>query len=149
MKKIGVFIQDLLKSVYGAFILIGIYEIFNLIISLKIGQYVRIDGGVLDDIINTYFALGLIGIGMALLFIKLEKINKDNDIDTVQKCKTLLIKAWEISVAIVILLGNLEDMLIMIPALSTMFGFTLLVLYIIDKKNIKEINRRIKENKTK
>lgn len=149
MKKIAVFFKDAIKALVGAFAMIGFMEVINVIISSMMGQYVRIDGGIIDNIVENYISYGALGYAIAWMLICYNKIIKDDNKDILQKTKSCIIQAWIIATIMTLISGiltlNLEWIIIGIISYFVMFGFSLLVLYIIDKKSINEINKKIKE----
>lgn len=153
MKKVLLFLEDAVKATIGIPILIGYGEILNLIISLVIGKYVRIDEGILQNVVEDYITAGLMGFGLALGFFTWSRTIKDENKDTIQKSKSLILYIWVIAVIVTIingiLLADYEMILILTLSYSVMFGVALLAIYIWDKAMIKKINKKIKENERK
>ena len=156
MKKLIVitkFISNAINALIGVLAAIGFLEIINVIISICIGQYVRMDGGNLEEVLENYITFGLYGYAMAWIFIYCNKISKDENKDIVQKTKKVIIVTWVILLIVDfiygILLSDFRGALYLNVMYSCMFGLVLLVLYVCDKKEIKEINDKIKENKEK
>jgi len=151
--KVMEFISSAINALLGSLASIGFIEVINVIISICMGQYVRMDGGNLELIIEDYIALGLYGYGLAWIFIYCNKLNKDENKDIIQRSKEVIIVSWIIIVLINficgILLSDFIEALMMNIMYSAMFGFALFILYIWDVKVINKINDKIKENKDK
>lgn len=153
MKKVGLFISDLINALIGIPIGIGILELFNFTISIMMGEYVRIDGGNLELIIHDYTLSGIMGVFMAWIFIICNKIDKDENKDPVQKTKGMISSSWMIISILIIVYALLTSELLMaveaLAGVTIFFGGALLLVYVYDKKVIKQINSKIKENQNK
>lgn len=149
MRKWVSLFKDAVKALVGTFAIIGFMEVLNVIISVVVGQYIRIDEGVLENVINDYIFYGELGYGITWIVICYNRIQKDINKDVVQKTKSLVIQTWIILVIITLIVGiltlNLKLTIFGITSYSAIFGLALLILYLIDKKLINEINKKIKE----
>ena len=145
------FIKDAINALLGSLVAIGFVEIINLIISIYIGEYVRIDGGNLNKVLEMYIFLGIYGYALACIMIFAKKLSKNNDKDIMQKSKKIIIVVWVTMVVANlisgIVLSDLLEALRLSLMYSVMFGLSLLFLYMYDKIVINKINKKIKENK--
>ncbi len=149
MKKMSLIMKNALKALVGSFAMVGVMQVIDIVASVMVGHYIRFDNGAtLYDLVRDYISSAIFGYGVGLLYIKYKQLNKDKDKDMVQKVKSLIIIAWFLSIVITIvdgLLTNHLDEFILLPIFSVVFGFILLLIYVIDKKSITEINEKIKE----
>jgi hypothetical protein len=153
MKKILVvfnFVKDAVNALLGSLVAIGFIEVINLIISIYIGEYVRIDGGSLEKVLEMYMFLGLYGYALSCVMIFTKKISKNNDKDIMQKTKEIIIVVWItmfiLNIISGIILSELSETLRLNLMYSAMFGGSLLFIYMYDKIVINRINKQIKEN---
>ena len=153
MKKVGLFISDLITALIGIPIGIGILELFIFTISIIIGQYIRMDCGNLELVIQSYIEAGIFGYGMVWLFIIFNRVIADKEKDHINQTKTIIKASWIIITILALIEGivslDLMGALMIASAFSMLFGGALLLVYAYDKKIIKKINKKIKENQNK
>jgi len=149
MKKVCIFIGDAIKALTGSLVIIGTIEVIYLIASLMIGEYVREDGGVLEEVVYNYITYAIFGYGLAWIIILAKKIEKDEKNDVIQKTKNMVLVFEIVSVITTILIGihtqDLKTTLLMILSFSILFIIAFLVIHLIDKKIINKINDKIKD----
>lgn len=138
MKKLSLFLKDAIQAIIGIPILIGLYEILNLIISVMMGEYVRIDGGVLQNVIEDAVNVGLMGYGLAFGFFSWRRIFNDKEKDEIQKSKSLILYFWIILIIVTILdgiiLANFTMTLVLGGSFTILFALTTLVIYLWEYK---------------
>ena len=134
MKKISLFLKDAVKALIGIPTLIGFYEILNLIISVIIGEYVRIDGGVLETVIQDAIGAGTMGYGLAFGIFSWNRIFNDNEKDGIQKSKSLILYFWIIVLIVLglnaIILKDIEMLLVLGSIFTIVYGLATLVIYL-------------------
>ncbi len=147
MKKIIVFFKDSLKAFIGSLAILGVYG-FIIILSLKLDNL--IPNEILSLILKDYIAIFILSFAMSLFYVKFKKIVNDKEKDVVEKTKNIVSTAWLItaiaSILICITTEIFEGLLLLI-SLSILYGFALLIVYLIDRKSINQINKKIKETK--
>jgi len=150
---ISTIISDAFMALIGVLATIGFIELLNVIISIYMGEYVRIDGGDLSFIVKGYIEVAVLGYGMGWIFIICNRVANDDKKDPVQKTKIIINSTWIISIIIItiytILTLDLVGALIMIILSVVLFGGALLLVYLWDRIVINEINNKIKENNEK
>ena len=150
VKGIVKFVSNSINALIGSLSAIGFIEVVNLIISICLGEYVRIDGGSLQKVLEMYMFLGLYGYGYAWIIIFAKKISENKEKDIMQKTKEIIIIIWGIlfilNIISGIILSDLLEALRFNLMYSVMFGGALLFLYLYDKIIINKINNKIKEN---
>lgn len=134
MKKLSLFLKDAIKAIIGIPILIGWYEILNLVISVMMGEYVRLDGGVLQTVIEDAVSAGLMGYGLAFGFFSWKRIFNDKEKDEIQKSKSLILYFWIISIIVTILdgiiLADFTMTLVLGGSFTIVFALATLVIYL-------------------
>ena len=148
LKKVEDFINDNIKALTFSLGMIAFYELFNLIVSIGMGYYVRIEGGTLENIIRNYIEVAVIGFGFGWIRIIFFRIQQDNEMSVVQGIKKIIIYSWIIiclvCITCCVLLGEYKKMMLIIVGYTLAWGFTLFVVYVLDKRMINKINKKIK-----
>jgi len=148
------FLKVLRKSLIGIPVAIFLYEILNLIISIIMKQYVKIDEFNLHQLIIDYIEYGLIGYGLAFIMKYMEYFIKKSDKNEIQKTKEL-VTVFGVVIIIIILVNSIieTDMMIiglaMIAMISLLMCVLLFIIFLFDKKEVNNINKKIKENQEK
>lgn len=160
MKKVLSYINDAVKALIGIPTTIGFIEIINLISSIVVGQYVRLDGGDLRIIIEDYMGYAAWGYALSLMILIMHRIIKDENIDIIKKSELMMISSYLI-ISTVLSIGNiinniylkntihLLDIFGAFLTFGLVFAPSLLIVYLWDKKVINKINNKIKENEKK
>ena len=125
MKNFGLFLNDAFKALIGIPTLIGFYEILNIAISVMYGEYVRLDGGVLQYVLEDAISAGIMGYGLALGCFSWGRILNDKEKDEIQKTKGIILYFWIISTIVLILNAIVSADLTMLLAL----GFTFTIVF--------------------
>ena len=139
------------KSFKGIPIAIFIYEMFNLVLSIEVGQYVKIDGFNLNRLITDYIEYGFIGFTITFVANYLRYNIKDSDKNGVQRSKSI-VNILAIVMMLIILVssaieGEIALGLIINSMISLLVCLMLFVIFLFDKKDVNNINKKIKENK--
>ena len=143
--------KNIIKFVYifiiGGLIGIAIYELLNLVISLNIGEYVRIDSGVIQNIIKAYILSAITGGEFAMTYRIAKNIAKDEYLSLSQKIKQMEINILAcvcvISLTICVLLDKITILITLIITYVVVWGIAFGVEYVIDRININKINKII------
>lgn len=141
--------KNLFKALLGIPVTIFLYELFNLTISIILSEYVRVDNFNLNEVIQNYFSYAVFGYAMALLALISKDISKDAGKNLVEKTNQTLSIFLIIFIVLFISEGLiLNDMLasILIIAIMSLVIITLLfIVFLLDKKEINKINKKLKE----
>lgn len=141
------------KSCIGIPVAICIYELFNLTISIIMNQYVKIDGFNLQILIKDYIEYGVVGYGWAFIVNYMEYNIKNSDKNEIQKSKSV-VTVFGTVITLIILIGSIMEndilsRLLIIAMISLVVCFLLFILFLFDKKDVDNINKKIKENEKK
>lgn len=146
MKKI---LKILGKSLIGIPIAIFLYELLNLVISITLQQYVRIDGGILQEVIYEYLFYGILGYGLSVMCFYVDSLKYEKD--TVNKTRKVIEVFGVVFVIMFLLISFLENDFVFGPlivlAICLMVCICLFIIFIFDKKDVDNINKKIKGNK--
>lgn len=145
MKK---FLKVLGKSLIGIPISIFLYELLNLVISIILQQYVRIDGGILDEVIKEYLFWGILGYGLRIMCLYINSLKEEKDI--IKKTRKVIEVFGIVFILMFLVISILDNDfilgLIIIPAMCLVICLCLFIIFLFDKKDINNINKKIKEN---
>jgi len=134
MKNVTLFFKDAIKALIGIPTLIGFYEILNIIISITLGEYVRLDEGILQYVIEDAVSAGIMGYGMALGIFSWKRIFNDDKKDEIQKTKSLILYFWIITMIVSVLngiiLSDIKMLLILAVSFTVVFGIATLAIYL-------------------
>lgn len=144
------FLKVLGKSLIAIPISIFLYELLNLVISIILQQYVRIDGGILQEVIHEYLFYGILGYGLSIMLFYIDSLKEK---DTIKKTKKV-IEVFGIVFTIMFLLISFLDNdiilgLIIISVMCLVICLCLFIVFLFDKKDVNNINKKIKENEEK
>ena len=146
-------ICDAFLATFGALAAIGFMELITVIISICIGEYVRLDEGNLSLIIEDYIVIGILGYGMGYGWIICNKVGTDDKKDPIQKTRSIINSFWIIVTILIsiyaIVISDFRGTLMMLLISLILFGGALILLNLWDRIIIKEINKKIKENQNK
>ena len=145
------FLKVLGKSLIGIPIAIFLYELLNLVISIILQKYVRIDGGILQEVIYEYLFYGILGYGLSIMLFYINSLKEEKD--TIKKTKKVIEIYGIVFIVIFLLISFLENDLILgliiISAMCLVICFCLFIVFLFDKKDVNNINKKIKENEEK
>ena len=146
-------LKVLKKSFVGIPVAIFLYELFNLSISIIMKQYVKVDGFNLQRLICDYIEFGIIGYGYAFILNYIEYNIKNSEKNVIKRSKSV-VNAFGIVIILVILIGSIIEKeivfgLLVIAMILLLVMSLLFVLFLFDKKEVNNINNKIKENKKK
>ena len=146
-------LKVLKKSFVGIPVAIFLYELFNLSISIIMKQYVKVDGFNLQRLICDYIEFGIIGYGYAFILNYIEYNIKNSEKNVIKRSKSV-VNAFGIVIILVILSGSIIEKeivfgLLVIAMILLLVMSLLFVLFLFDKKEVNNINNKIKENKKK
>ena len=141
------------KSCIGIPVAICIYELFNLSISIIMEQYVKIDGFDLNRLILDYIEFGITGYGWAFIMNYMEYCLKRSEKNEIEKSKSI-VTVFGTVITLIILIGSIIENdilfgLLIIAMISLVVCFLLFILFLFDKKDIDNINKKINENEKK
>lgn len=146
-------ILNLFRALWGVSAVIFLYEVLNLIISIQIGRYVRIDNSNLNEVIQNYISYAIFGYAMALLIIKTKEISRDESKNAIEKTKktlsVFLIIFTLLFIAEGIILNDILASVIIIAIMSLVVLTLLFIVFLIDKKDVKAINKKLEEENKK
>ena len=149
MEKLKNFYKNAVRSISGIFAAISFYEFFNLAISIVIGEYARVDSGILENVIKFYMQCAIFGYGFGWVYVISKNMGENIEMKVVDKVKTIIISSWIIicivSILSCILANKIKILIPLLIAYSVTWGIALLVTYILDKNEINKINKKIKE----
>ena len=139
------------KSFVGIPVAIFLYEIFNLTLSIIMKQYVKIDGFNLQRLIYDYIEYGIAGYGYAFILNYIEYNLKNSDKNGIQTSKSTVNLLGIVMIAIILIVSTIEGKLtlglVIVSMISLLVIIFLFVIFLFDKKDVKNINKRIQENK--
>lgn len=145
------FLKILGKSLIGIPIAIFLYELLNLVISIILQQYVRIDGGILQEVIYEYLFYGILGCGLSVMLFYINSLKEEKD--AIKKTKKVIEVYGIVFIVMFLLISFLENDLILgliiISATSLLICLCLFIIFLFDKKDVNRINKKIKENEEK
>lgn len=146
-------LKALKKAIIGIPLAIFLYELFNLTISIILNQYVKIDGFNLEQLIKDYVSGSVCGYGLAFMMYYLKNIIKTSEKNEVEKTKSV-VNVFEIVMISIIFIISLIDNdilfgLITIAMISLLACLLLFIVFLFDKKEVNNINKKIKENNKK
>ena len=135
------------KSFVGIPVAIFIYEMFNLVLSLEMEQYVKIDGFNLNRLITDYIEYGFIGFVITFVANYLRYNIKDLDKNGIQRSKSI-VNVLTIAIMLIILVSTVIEGQIVVGLLinvmiSLLVCIMLFIIYLFDKKDVKKINKKI------
>ena len=141
------------KSFKGIPIAIFIYEMFNLVLSIEVGQYVKIDGFNLNRLITDYIEYGFIGFAITFVANYLKYNIKDSNKNGIQRSKSIVNLLATIMILIILVSSAIEGEiaigLVINSMISLIVCLILFVIFLFDKKDVKEINKKIQEKQDK
>ena len=145
-----------MKSFLGVPVAIFLYELINIAFSIAIygNQYLRLDGFDLNQIIIIYIELAIFGYLMTFLTLYTSELNykEKNEIQKARKdakFSTIIYICVILIIGFVAIFNDTYATAIAFPIILVVFGIVNMVKSIIDEKNIKKINKKIKENEIK
>lgn len=146
--------KNILKSLKKAFIgiplAIFLYELFNLAISIALKQYVRIDGGDLKEVITGYVEFAITGYGIAFMMYYIDFLRKKSGKNEIQMTKSVINTFGIVMVLTILIIGILNNDIIfafiIIPMVSLLLCLLLFIVFLFDKKEVNNINKKIKED---
>lgn len=147
-------LEALKKAFIGIPLAIFLYELFNLAISIALKQYVRIDGGKLEEVITIYIESIIQGYGLAFLMYYTDILKKESDKKNVIQMTKSVINAFGIVMILTILIMSIIDNdiifgFIIIAMISLLLLLLLFIIFLFDKKEVNNINKKIKEDNKK
>lgn len=146
-------LKALKKAIIGIPLAIFLYELFNLTISIVLNQYIKIDGFNLEQLIKDYISSSVCGYGLAFMMYYIKNITKTSEKNEVEKTKSV-VNVFGIVMISVIFITSLIDNdipfgLITIAMISLLVCLLLFIVFLFDKKELNNINKKIKENNKK
>lgn len=148
MKKI---LKILGKSLIGIPIIIFLYELLNLVISIILQQYVRIDGGILQDVIREYLFCEILGYGLGVIIFYINSLKEERD--TINKTKKVIevlgIVLMLMFLAISFLDNDIVMGLIIMASICLLILLCLFIIFLFDKKDVNNINKKIRQKEEK
>lgn len=143
-------LKILKKSLVGVPVAIFLYELFNLTISIIMKQYVKVDGFSLQRLIYDYIEMGVAGYGYAFILNYMEYSVKSSEKNAIKRSESI-VNVFGTVIILVILIASIIEKeisfgLIVITMISLLVISLLFVLFLFDKKEVNNINRKIKEN---
>ena len=143
-------LKILKKSLVGVPVAIFLYELFNLTISIIMKQYVKVDGFNLQRLIYDYIEFGIAGYGYAFILNYIEYSVKNSEKNTIKRSESI-VNVFGTVIILVILIGSIIEKeiisgLLVIAMISLLVMSLLFILFLFDKKEVNNINNRIKEN---
>lgn len=146
-------LKVLKKSLIGIPVAIFLYEIFNLTISIIMKHYVKIDGFNLQQLICDYIEYGITGYGWAFIMNYMEYYIKKSEKNEIQKSKEIVTVFGVVITLIILIVSILENDILFgiltIAMISLLVMILLFIIFLFDKKDVNNINKKIKENKKK
>lgn len=141
------------KSCVGIPVAICIYELFNLTISIIMDQYVKIDGFNLQRLIKDYIEYSVVGYGWAFIMNYMEYNIKNSNKNEIEKSRSI-VNVFGLVLTLIILIGSIMENdilfgLLTIAMISLVACLLLFILFLFDKKDVNNINNKIKENEKK
>ena len=141
------------KSFVGIPVAIFLYELFNLAISIIMKQYVKVDGFNLQRLIYDYIEFGIIGYGYAFILNYIEYNNKNSEKNVIERSKSV-VNIFGTVIILIILIGSIIENeivfgLLFIAMISLLVMSLLFILFLFDKKEVNNINNKIKEKNSK
>lgn len=144
-------LKILKKSLVGIPVTIFIYEMFNLTISIIMKQYVKVDGFNLQRLIYDYIELGIAGYGYAFILNYMEYNIKKSEKNAIKRSESIVNVFGTVIILIILIASIIEKEiafgLIVIAMISLLVISLLFILFLFDKKDVNNINKKIKENK--
>ena len=139
------------KGLKGIPVAIFLYEMLNLTISIILNEYVRLDGFKLNELIIEYLELAIMGYGTAFMINYTKYISEKTDKSIIKKSKNV-VDVFGITMILVILIISFIEKdfligLIIISMISLIIATLLFIIYLFDERDIKSINKKIKESK--
>lgn len=149
--------KNILKSLKKAFIgiplAIFLYELFNLAISIALKQYVRIDGGDLKEVITGYVESAMTGYGLAFMMYYIDFLRKESGKNEIQMTKSVINTFGIVMILTILIMSIIDnDILFGLITISMILLLVLVLLFIVflfNKKEVNNINKKIKEDNKK
>lgn len=146
-------LKALKKAIIGIPLAIFLYELFNLTISIVLNQYVKIDGFNLEQLIKDYISSSVCGYGLAFMMYYIDILKNSSEKNEIQMTKSV-INIFGVVIILIILIASIidNDMLfgcIMIAMISLLVFLLLFIIFLFEKKEVNNINKKIKENNKK
>lgn len=139
------------KGLKGIPVAIFLYEMLNLAISIILKEYVRLDEFELNELIMEYLELTIMGYGTAFMINYTKYISEKTDKSIIKKSKNIVNILGITMILVILIISVIEkDFLIgllIISMISLIIATLLFIIYSFDKRDIKNINKKIKENK--
>lgn len=146
-------LKALKKAIIGIPLAIFLYELFNLAISIVLNQYVKIDGFNLEQLIKDYVSSSVCGYGLAFMMYYIKNITKTSEKNEVEKTKSVVNVFGIVMISIIFIMSLIDNDilfgLITIAMISLLVCLLLFIVFLFDKKEVSNINKKIKENNKK
>lgn len=146
-------LKALKKAIIGIPLAIFLYELFNLTISIVLNQYVKIDGFNLEQLIKDYVSSSVCGYGLAFMMYYIKNITKTSEKNEVEKNKSVVNVFGIVMISIIFIMSLIDNDilfgLITIAMISLLVCLLLFIVFLFDKKEVSNINKKIKENNKK
>lgn len=144
-------LKALRKSLIGIPVAIFLYEMFNLTISVILKQYVKIDGFNLQRLIVDYIEYGITGYGWAFIMNYMEYNLKNSEKNEIQKTQSV-VNVFGTVIILIILIGSIVEKellfgFLIIAMISLLMCVLLFIIFLFDKRDVHNINKKIKQNK--
>ena len=143
-------LKILKKSLVGIPVAIFLYEMFNLTLSVAMNQYVKIDGFDLQRLIYDYIEFGIAGYGYTFILNYMKYNIKDSDKNVIKRSENI-VNVFGTVIILIILIGSIIEKdigfgLVVVAMISLLVISLLFILFLFDKKDVNNINKRIKAN---
>lgn len=146
--------KNILKTFKKAFIgiplAIFLYELFNLAISIALNQYAKIDGFNLEQLIKDYISSSVCGYGLAFMMYYIDILKESSEKNEIQMTKSVINTFGIVMILTILIMSIIDNDVLLGFIISLMIILLVLVLlfivFLFDKKEVNNINKKIKED---